>query len=99
MAKNTARGVCFLLGFSIYLFSAQSVIVFGFYNGTSNYSYYCCINNTTAVWNLKILAPPPVNIALIPHQHVIHQASKYQSRYCIADIDDNTSTMLLQPGC
>ena len=36
-----------------------------------------CINNTTAVWNLT----PPVNIALIPQQHVIHEASKYQSRY------------------
>ena len=41
-------------------------------------NYNCCINNTTAVWNLT---PPPVNIALIPEQHVIHQASKYQSRY------------------
>ena len=39
---------------------------------TTNY----CINNTTAVWNLA----PPVNIALIPQQHVIHQAPKYQSR-------------------
>ena len=38
---------------------------------TSNYN--CCINNTTAVWNLT----PPVNIALIiSQQHVIHQASK-----------------------
>ena len=26
------------------------------------------------------LTPPPVNIALIPQQHVIHQASRYQSR-------------------
>ena len=52
----------------------------------------------TAVWNLT---PPPVNIALIPQQHVIHQASKYQSRYTVTDIDNNTSTstMLLQPAC
>ena len=47
-------------------------------NMTGNYNY-CCINNTTAVWNLT----PPVYIALIPQQHVIHQASKYQSRYDI----------------
>ena len=35
----------------------------------------CCIKNTTA-WNLT----PPANLALIPQQHVIHQASKY-NRY------------------
>ena len=49
---------------------------------TSNYNYYSCINNTTAVWNLT----PPVNMALIPQQHVIHQASKY--RRDITDIDN-----------
>ena len=49
---------------------------------TSNYNY--CINNTTAVWNLT----PPVNIALIPQQHVIHQASK--NKVDITDIDNNT---------
>ena len=42
---------------------------------TGNYNY---INNTTAVWNLT---PPPVNMALIPGEHVIRQASKYQSKY------------------
>ena len=35
----------------------------------------CCIKST-AVWNLT----PPANLALIPQQHVIHQASKY-NRY------------------
>ena len=35
----------------------------------------CCIKNTT-VWNLTT----PANLALIPQQHVIHQASKY-NRY------------------
>ena len=51
---------------------------------TSNYNC-CCINNTIAVWNLT---PPPVNIALIPQQHVKHPASKYQVD--ITDIDNNT---------
>ena len=45
--------------------------------GTGNYNC-SCIKNTTAVWNLT---PPPANIALIPQQHMLHQASKYQSRY------------------
>ena len=40
--------------------------------------YQRYVQMLTAVWNLT---PPPVNIALIPQQHVIHQASKYQSRY------------------
>ena len=38
-----------------------------------------CIKNTT-VWNLT---PPPANLALIPQQHVIHQASKY-NRYTLS---------------
>ena len=59
-------------------------------------NYNCCMNNTTDVWNLT----PPVNIALIPQQHVIHQAtSKYQSRYNRLDIDNHKSIMLLQPAC
>ena len=42
----------------------------------------------------------PVNIALIRRQHVIHKASKYQSRYNrYQGMDNNTSTMLLQPAC
>ena len=60
---------------------------------TGNYNY--CFNNTTAVWNVT---PPPGNIALIPQQHVIHQASKY-IKADITDVDNNTSTMLLQPAC
>ena len=53
---------------------------------TGNYNY--CINNTTAVWNLT---PPPVNIALIPQQHVIHQ--HHSIKVDMADIDNNTPTM------
>ena len=60
---------------------------------TGNYNY--CTNNTTAVWNLT---PPPVNISLKPQQHVIHPW--HQSiEVDITDIDNNTSTMLLQPAC
>ena len=36
------------------------------------------IKNTT-VWNLT----PPANLALIPQQHVMHQASKYD-RYTLS---------------
>ena len=54
---------------------------------TGNYNYRSCIKNTTAVWNLT---PPSASIALIPQQHVIHQASKYK-KVDITDIEDTVA--------
>ena len=45
---------------------------------TGNYNY--CTKNTTAVWNLT---PPPANLAQIPQQHVIHQASDNIRYHCV----------------